>query len=195
MTQLLAYQIGGVFFLAVLLIAGTMTRGLFPSGLFKNVTLTLGVVTVLVGGYAAYRTLPALPEVSSWFHWDSTPAETQETSQQETTQRVVPQKQLKRALVQPPAVQQSGIKIREVEVLPATPSAAPHAEVAAGPAEAGVKDATAAPIIVRPPEPQEGKVKKGVKSVGRFLHLVPKKDVPKKDEPKKDDGQTGAPQD
>jgi hypothetical protein len=169
-TQLLAYQIGGVFFLAVLVIAGTMTRGLFPVGMFKNVTLTLGVVTVLVGGYAAYRALPALPELSSWFHWDSTPAETQETIQKEP-----PQKQVKRAFVQP-AVQQPAIKIREVEVLPATASAeAP---------------ATAPPIIVRPPEPQEGKVKKGVKSVGRFLHLVPKKD-----ERKKDDGQAGAPQD
>lgn len=189
MTQLLAYQIGGVFFLAVLVIAGTMTRGLFPVGMFKNVTLTLGVVTVLVGGYAAYRTLPALPELSSWFHWDSTPAETQETSQHETSQRVTPQKQVKRALVRPPAAQQSGIKIREVEVLPAAPPAEP-----AGPGEAAAKDATGPPIIVRPPEPQESpqesKVKKGVKSVGRFLHLVPKKD-----ERKKDETQAGAPQD
>jgi hypothetical protein len=36
-TDTLAYEIGAVFFLAVLFMAGTLTRDLFPKGILKTV--------------------------------------------------------------------------------------------------------------------------------------------------------------
>jgi len=158
MTQTLSYQIGAVFFLAALMILGTMTRGLFPVGMFKNVTLTLGIVTVIVGGYAAYR---ALPDMSSWFHFGSEEARTQAAPV--ATPAPVPKATVKRP-VAPAAVAPVGEGprpvIREVET-PAEPVAEPS------------------PVVVRNPatEPdQEGNGKKVIKSVGRFLHIVKKKD-------------------
>jgi hypothetical protein len=74
MTDTLAYQIGAVFFLAVLFMAGTMTRGLFPTRIFDNVKLTLFVVAALLVGFAVYHGLPGLSSLL-----DFLPASTAQT--------------------------------------------------------------------------------------------------------------------
>ena len=178
MTQTLAYQIGAVFFLAALMILGTMTRGLFPVGWFKNVTLTLGIVTVIVGGYAAYR---ALPDVSSWLHFGSEETTTHAAPVATPAPVQAPKAQVKRTVV-PAAAAPSApmaaaeapapvvVVIREVD----TPAAPP----------AATEEPASTPVVVRNPatEPDpEGKGKKVLNSVGRFLHIVKKKDPGKKD--------------
>lgn len=168
MTQSLAYQIGAVFFLAALMILGTMTRGLFPVGMFKNVTLTLGIVTVIVGGYAAYR---ALPDMSSWFHFGS----------EEAATHAVP-------VAVPAPIVKAQVR-RTVAAAPAAPAAPVAAAEAPAPVVVVIRDAdppavteepASTPVVVRNPatEPDpEGKGKKVLNSVGRFLHIVKKKDA------------------
>jgi hypothetical protein len=178
-TQTLAYQIGAVFFLAALMILGTMTRGLFPLGWFKNVTLTLGIVTVIVGGYAVYR---VLPDISSWFHFGPEEATTHAAPVATPAPVQAPKAQVKRSMVPaaaaPVATAEAPapvvVVIREVDT-PAVKSAEPPAVT---------EEPASTPVVVRNPatEPDpEGKGKKVLRSVGRFLHIVKKKDPEKKD--------------
>ncbi len=161
MTQTLAYQIGAVFLLAALMIAGTMTRGLFPVGMFKNVGLTLGIVTVIVGGYAACR---ALPEMSSWVHFGS------DVSTAQPAQAQPPKAPVNRNVVARPVTAAPAVVFRDVE----TPIA-PVVETTA------TQTGSRSPVVIRnratEPDP-EGKGKKVLNSVGRFLHIVHKKDQP-----------------
>jgi hypothetical protein len=67
MTDTLAYQIGAVFFLAVLFMAGTLTRDIFPPGLFKNAKAAIFVVAAILGGFAVYH---SFPDLSRLFDFD-----------------------------------------------------------------------------------------------------------------------------
>jgi hypothetical protein len=182
MTQTLAYQIGAMFFLAALMILGTMTRGLFPLGWFKNVTLTLGIVTVIVGGYAAYR---ALPDVSNWFHFGSD--ETTTHAAPAATPVPIVKAPVKRT------VASAGVAPTAVAPSAAATAAPPATAEVPAPVVVVIRDAdtpavteepVSTPVVVRNPatEPDpEGKGKKVLNSVGRFLHIVKKKDPDKKD--------------
>lgn len=77
MTDTLAYQIGAVFFLAVLFMAGTMTRDLFPKGILKTVRLSMYVVVGLLVGFVVYRRLPNISSVLNLTPWGSAPAPAQ----------------------------------------------------------------------------------------------------------------------
>jgi hypothetical protein len=173
-TQTLAYQIGAVFFLAALLILGTMTRGLFPVGMFKNVTLTLGIVTVIVGGYAAYR---ALPDISTWVHFGPEAAATPAAPVVAPAPVQAPKALVRRTLSPAPAAPVSAA----APMAPVAEQSAPVVVVirdADTPAPAQ-EEAARTPVVVRNPatEPDpEGKGKKVLNSVGRFLHIVKKKD-------------------
>ena len=157
MTSTLAYEIGAAFFLAVLLMGGSMMRGLFPQGLFKNIKLAVIVLVAGLAAMAAYQNLP-----SAWgsaFSQGGTAGTVQ-------TQPVTPQPAPKH----PPAAG----KIRDAEyVIKAKPQDVGDA------LEAAPTQAQDGPVIVRPSEDAdkpESRSRKVVKSVGRILHLGHKKD-------------------
>jgi hypothetical protein len=58
--DIIAYQIGAVFLLAALFIAGTMTRGLLPRASVKTLQTTLVLAALLAAGYAVHREMPSL---------------------------------------------------------------------------------------------------------------------------------------
>jgi hypothetical protein len=151
MTDTLAYEIGAAFFLAVLLMGGSMTRGLMPAGLFKNIKLAVIVIVVGLAGMMAYQNLP-----SAWGRF---------VSEGSSAEKSVVQEQPAAKPTTPKHSAAAG-KIREVETVITAKPEEPAAEQTDG------------PVIVRPAEDseKESRSKRVVKSVGRFLHLGHKKD-------------------
>jgi hypothetical protein len=173
MTDVLAYQIGAVFFLVVLFMAGTMTRGLFPDGLFKNIKLTAFVVAALLVGFLVYRNLP---DISSIFNFDSNPGSTVQTPAPEPVTPAVPAKR-----ASAPRSQASQAKTGEVRIIQ---PADPEPDLAVQPAPADLpqtpasqpRPAVSQPSVIaetraQPTQESGNKVKRAMKSMGHFLHL------------------------
>ena len=161
MTDTLAYQIGAAFFLAVLLMAGTMTRGLFPSGVLKNVKLTMLATAALLAAWAIRSGLPDLSSVVAWrLKTDETPAGSSPAA----------------AAKEPkPAIQPTST----AHLRPSTPavlSSAPAQPIPEEPAHiqvsqtAVVSDSGAAPV-----SKNRNPITRAAKSVRHFLHIGPEK--------------------
>jgi hypothetical protein len=172
MTDVLAYQIGAVFFLVVLFMAGTMTRSLFPAGLFKNIKLTVFVVVALLVGFLVYRDLP---DLSSYFNFDfnNKPAGTAQAAVPEPAP-VAPAVAVRHSSAPRPAVKMGEVRIiqpadpePELAVQP-TAVVAPPPPVSQPSVIAETRVAPAKELVA----PESGnRVKKAMKSVGHFLHL------------------------
>jgi hypothetical protein len=173
MTDVLAYQIGAVFFLVVLFMVGTMTRGLFSADLFKNIKLTVFVVVALLVGFFVYHDLP---DLSSYLNFDfNKPAGTAQAPEPAPAPApVTPAVAVKRASAPRPAVKMGEVRI----IQPADP----EPEVAVQPAAVVVPPSPVSqPSVIAETRalpakevvaPESGnRVKKAINSVGHFLHL------------------------
>jgi hypothetical protein len=150
-----AYQIGGVFLLMALFMYGTSVSGFFPklSGHGKTVALVIGVVALVVLGI---RYWPQMVEQAR-AAWIGTPEAKPAAPAPATAiaAKAKASRAPKSAVASQPKIvipPDDSPQIERVIVEPAT---------AAGPAEAN---------------PYDSKLKHAAKSVGRFLHVVPRKD-------------------
>lgn len=160
MTDTLAYQIGGVFFLAVLFMAGTMTRGLFPTRIFDNVKLTVFVVAVLLVGFVVYRGLPELSSVL-----DFLPASTTEAPSQPAPAAA--------AIKQKTPAPRPAIKLLELHDAPAAaPTLVANPELPAAQPPRSDDAAESTPSWPAAPAQESGnRVTRAIASVGHFLHI------------------------
>jgi hypothetical protein len=180
MTDTLAYQIGAVFFLAVLFMAGTLTRGLFPTSIFKNVKLTTFTVAALLVGFVAYRGLPDISHVL-----DFTPRGTTQAPAQASASSGVATKQS--------SAPRPVTKIREVQTMQGTPAlhaasqpqrtskavvdpplpivSQPQSAPSSPPSSVGEGSASAESWRATPAQESGNRVKLAIKSVGHFLHI------------------------
>jgi hypothetical protein len=178
MTDVLAYQIGAVFLLAVLFMVGTMTRGLFSADLFKNIKLTVFVVVALLVGFLAYRNRA---DISSIFNFDSQ-AQVKAPAPAPAPQSKAPAGTAARSSAPRPAV-----RIGEVRIIqPADPEPDIPVQTAEAPKPAVVgpppsplpqpHPVVSPPAVIAetsaPAAPESGnRAKRAIRSVGRFLHL------------------------
>lgn len=204
MTDITAYQIGAVFLLAALFMAGTLTRGLFRTHIFDNVKVTLFVVAAVLIGFAVYR---GLPDISRLFNSaaespspgpaalapgvpikrNDTPLpqaiKTRET-QAQTTHQALPVQ----GVASPPNV------VLHLAVDPPSSTAiTPQPEASSQP---GSATATFAPASMPEPRTQESgnRVKRVIKSVGHFLHIGHEQYQPAPSVPERYEPGTAAPQ-
>lgn len=143
-----AYEIGAIFFLVVLVMAGTMTKGLLPRASAKSLKTIVVVLAILFGGFFAYHSLPPL---STIFDFSSPSAVEAPLPPPKAASPPLP-------AIKPARAPRAGVRIQEVPLLnePAQPQAQPVEIVT--PPEA-------------PAEKQDKGVKRAVKSLGKFLHL------------------------
>ena len=181
MTDTLAYQIGAVFFLAVLFMAGTLTRDLSPKNGFKSVKVTMLVVAVLLVGFVVYRRLPDISGVL-----DYTPSGSTQTAAQGAPAPGVAMKQSN--------APRPTIKTREVQNIHQTATALdatsqpqgtpnlvvspqppvlspPQSDAYSPPSSVGAGSASAGSWRVTPALESGNRVKRAIKSVGHFLHI------------------------
>ena len=174
-TDILAYQIGGVFFLVVLFMAGTMTRGFFPPGLFKNIKLTVFVLVALIVGFFVYRDLP---DISSIFSFDFNKPASESKSPAAVPEPVAPAVAVRRSSAPKPAVKMGEVKIirpfddpdppvRSAEISSPAVVEAPPSPVAP------VSTATVV-VETRPVQVQDSgnRVKRAAKAIGHALGFV-----------------------
>jgi hypothetical protein len=179
MTDTLAYQIGAVFFLAVLFMAGTLTSGLFPKGVFKTVKLSMLVMAALLVGFVAYRRLPDISTVPGFTSSRPTqiPAERVPAPGLTIKQSDAPRPATKIRKVQ--IIQQAapapGATPEPQEIVPAAdpPSTVlePQTEESPPPSSVGESSAPVQSWRVAPVQESGNRVKQAIKSVGHFLHL------------------------
>jgi hypothetical protein len=181
MTDTLAYQIGAMFFLAVLFMAGTLTRGLFPKDIFKSVKLTALVVAVLLVGFVMYRRRQDISSVLDFTPSGSTPIPVQGAP--------APGVAIKKGGAPRPAT-----KAREVQTIRQTPPALdatprpqetpnlvagpqlpavspPQSDAFSPPGSVGEGAASAGSRQATPALESGNRVKRAIKSVGHFLHI------------------------
>jgi hypothetical protein len=182
MTDTLAYEIGAVFFLAVLFMAGTLTRDLFPKSVFKTVKLSVFVVSALLVAFAVHLRLPD--------GIDFTPPRSTRTPAQGVAAPAVAIKQSD--------VSRSATKIRKVQIIPQAapaldavpepqetsipvtdpPSAVSQPQTDAPPSAVGETSASVQSWRATPVQESRNPVKRAIKSVGHFLHIGPEKYQP-----------------
>jgi hypothetical protein len=158
MTQALAYEIGAVFLIVALLIAGSMARGLFSKEILRVVRLVAIAFGLLVVSSEAYRRLPGA--VGEVFSGAATPIAQPKAADKEPVPRQPPPRP------HPAARRQPAPKVIDVDTVLKTQVKAPSAEIEDLP--------DAAPIAVAEapkPHASENKTNRAIKSVGRFLHL------------------------
>ncbi|HEY4362678.1 MAG TPA: hypothetical protein VGN17_17045 [Bryobacteraceae bacterium] len=158
MTGTLAYEIGAAFFLAVLIMGGSMMRGLFPAELFKNIKLAAILGIAGLAGMGAYQSLPA--NWSEVFSRGTGPASG--VPEQPAANHVAPAK----LATAPGRIRDTPyvITVKPEQLHDAPAADQPQPEV---------------PVIVRPNEDSDrpdSRSKRVVKSVGRLLRLGHKKD-------------------
>jgi len=103
-----AYEIGAVFFLVVLVMAGTMTRGLMPRGEKSQV-----VLVVLIGGFFVYQSMPPLATIFDFSRAGSTQAPTKPAPVEPTA-------------VKPKSPPRTETRVREVQVVQPPPAPEPQ---------------------------------------------------------------------
>jgi len=181
MTDTLAYQIGAVFFLAALFMTGTLTRGLFPTGIFKNLKLAMFLVAALMVGFVLYLRLPDISSVL-----DLTALSTPEAPAQEAPAPAVVIKQ--RGALRPATKAQDVQVIHQAEpaldatsqpqgspnpvVDPRPPTLSPPQSNASSPPSSVREDSALAGSWRAVPAQESGnRVTRAMKSVGHFLHI------------------------
>jgi hypothetical protein len=178
MTDTLAYQIGAVFFLAVLFMAGTLTRGLIPRGIFKNVKLTMFITGALLVGLLVYRGLPDMSGVMSGIlDWGPAtaqsppPAEPAKPEKGAVTMRNKPSAPAARvretapAPRMAPALQTTPQPVTLHPVVELPPPAPAPLQAAPEPAYSSSDSYSAAT------RDSGNRVTRAIKSVGHFLHI------------------------
>jgi len=181
MTSTLAYQIGAVFFLAVLFMTGTLTRGLFPSNIFKSVKLAIFVVAALLVGFVAYRKLPDISGVLDFRSSDTTQAPAQGTTAAGVApkQSNAPQPTIKTRGVQtihqtappPDAATEPQETSSPAPDPPQSAVSQPQRDAFSPPSSVGAGSTSAGSWRATPAQESGNRVKRAVKSVGHFLHI------------------------
>lgn len=188
MNSTTAYQIGAVFFLAVLFMVGTLTRGLVPIGIFKNAKLVMLVTGALLVGWMAYLRFPGLSGVfDSEAVRPAPPVEATPSSKPRhaSTDSGVPAPPPLRSAARPgPAVQPAlqpapAVQIRETPVVQAAPAVAapqpqqiPESQIRVTTPAPSPPVARSAEFASAPVQRDDGnRVTRAMKSVGHFLHI------------------------
>lgn len=187
MNSTTAYQIGAVFFLAVLFMVGTLTRGLVPIGIFKNAKLVMLVTGALLVGWMAYLRFPGLSGVfDSEAVRPAPPVEATPSSKPRyaSTDSGVPapppihsavrsRPPIQPALRPEPAVQiQAAPVIRPAPAVVATPPPQPIPDTPVHVAASAPPVPSAANFASAPVQRDDGnRVTRAMKSVGHFLHI------------------------
>jgi hypothetical protein len=172
MTQALAYEIGAVFLLVALLIAGSLARGLFSKEILRAVRLVAIAFGLLVVSSEAYRRLPG--GVGGVFSIPTgTPSATPVPQPNAAHKEPVHAQPVARPqpAPHPHLAPQPAPKVIEVDSFLKTPVKEPEIEELPD----AVADANPpSPIAVTDapkPRASENPGKRAIKSVGRFLHL------------------------
>jgi len=181
MTNTLAYQIGAVFFLAVLFMTGTLTRGLFPASIFRSVKLAIFVVAALLVGFVAYR---KLPDISGALDFTSsgttqTPAQGAPAPGVAAKQINAPRPTIKtrevptihQAAPPPDAAAESQDTSSPAPDPPRSAVSQPQRDAISPPSSVGAGSASAESWRATPAQESGNRVKRAVKSVGHFLHI------------------------
>jgi hypothetical protein len=179
MTDTLA-QIGAVFFLAVLFMAGTLTRDLFPKGILKTVKLSMLVVAALLVGFVVYRRLPDISRVLPFTLSGSTqpPAQGAPAPGVAIKQSDAPRPATKIRKVQTihqaaPALD-AAPEIQETSIPAADPPSAvsqPLTDAPSPPSSLGETSASVQSWRATPAQESRNPVERAITSVGHFFHI------------------------
>jgi hypothetical protein len=184
-TDTLAYEIGAVFFLAVLFMAGTLTRGLFPKGILKTVKLSMFAVAALLVGFLAYRKLPDIssfdfkPSRSAQTPAQGAPAPGVAIKQNDATGAARKIRKTQISHEAPSAV--DAVPEPQETSIPAVdpPSAVSRLQTdASSPPSVGETSAPIQSWRATPAQEPRNPVKRAIKSMGHFLHIGPEKYQP-----------------
>jgi hypothetical protein len=176
MTDTLAYEIGAVFFLSVLFMAGTLTRGLFPKGVLKTVKLSMLIVALLLVGFVVYRGLssrnfkpsrsahvprqgPPAPAVA--IKQSDTPRPARRIREAQTIHQAAP------ALDTAPEPQETSIPAAD----PPSPVSPPQTDASSPPSPVGETSASVQSWRATLAQESRNPVKRAIQSVGHFLHI------------------------
>jgi hypothetical protein len=163
-SQLLAYQIGGIFLLAALFMLGTMS-GLVPKLFRGNATAILGGIVVL--GFVSYF---YGSDIRAWRPWQSSPPQQQQPQAVSTpAPAAVVHNRARPAAVQtsePAKLPEPKVIVWSDDVPVAQPKAADPE-----PAQSREPATTATSLDSDESSPYDSKAKRAIKSIGRALHI------------------------
>jgi|SRR5579875_140518 hypothetical protein len=166
----ISFEVGAVFLLAAMLLYGSLS-GFLPRALHAGKAAPIGIGCCLLA-YALYRTVPELPNL--WRDADSRPA----PQISSPGPAIPPAAGPKRGRAAAPTTprQQSWKTTTVGDSIPPPQPAAEPADPSADPSPVPPAPSSSEPAS--PDDPYDSGIKRGIKRVGRFLHIGGKNNRP-----------------